>query len=111
MAVIIARHSMPQYIIIKFSSYHSSRIHSLGVEYELPMFPSTLMLVVRVRVSVDAKLILFFVASVSLNFWNRENKRSLSMKFRLPQSSISYFSCSIARVDSLGIGRITNAGP
>jgi hypothetical protein len=43
-----------QSYIINFLLLSSIRVYSLGVEFELPMFPSTLMLVVRVRVSVDA---------------------------------------------------------
>jgi hypothetical protein len=53
------------YTLLKTQFCYCLRIHSLGVEYELPMFPSTLMLVVRVRVSVDANLISLFVASAS----------------------------------------------
>jgi hypothetical protein len=40
------------YILPNLALIH--RIDSLGVEFELPMFPSTFMLEVRVRVSVDA---------------------------------------------------------
>jgi hypothetical protein len=47
----------------------SLRIDSLGVEFELPMFPSTLMLEVRVRVSVDASHTHFLLVYLALQLW------------------------------------------